>query len=97
MRQESGIGGRATQGLGSKPAFGQERTHTLWIACDKGKRLNGNDFSNFPRVPCGFSQGTYLPFRNIWFLFSERSCPSLRKLFKQLTTTSGKWDLGLTG
>jgi hypothetical protein len=38
-----------------------------------------------------------LPFRNLWFLFSKRSCPSLRKLFKQLTTTSGKLDFGLTG
>jgi hypothetical protein len=97
MRQEPGIGGCSTQGPGSEAAFGQERTQPLGVARDKGKRLNGNNFSNFPRVPCRFSQGIYLPFRNLWFLFSERSCPSLRKQFKQLTTTSGKSDFGLTG
>jgi hypothetical protein len=97
MRKELGIGGRAAQCLGSEAAFGQKGPQPLGLARDKGKRLNGNNFSNFPRVPCGFSQGIYLPFRNLWFLFSKRSCPSLRKLFKQLTTTSGKLDFGLTG
>ena len=52
MRQESRIGGRAAQGLGADAAFGQERTQPLGIVSNKGKRLNGNDFSNFSRVPC---------------------------------------------
>jgi hypothetical protein len=38
----------------------------------------------------GFSQRINLPFRNLWSLFSERSCPSLRNLFKQVETTSHK-------
>jgi hypothetical protein len=29
-----------------------------------------------------------LPFCNLWFLFSKRSCPSLRELFKLVETTS---------
>ena len=90
MRQESGIGGRATQGLGSKPAFGQERTQPLWIACDKRKRLNGNDFSHFPGVVSRLSQRICLPFRNLWSLFCKASCPSLRNVFKQVQTTSQK-------
>src|ERR1700733_950612 len=97
MRQESGIGGGTAQRLRSDAAFGQERAQPLGIACDKGKRLNRNDFSYFSGVPCGFSQGAYLPFRNLWSLFYERSCPSLRKLFKQPATTSFKVGLGLTG
>jgi hypothetical protein len=43
-----------------------------------------------------FSQGANLPFRNLWSLFSKRSCPSLPKVFKQLATTCWKWRLGLT-
>jgi hypothetical protein len=38
-----------------------------------------------------------LPFRNLWSLFSKRSCPSLRKVFKQLATTSRKVVPGLNG
>jgi hypothetical protein len=96
-RQKSGIGGCAAQGLGSDPAFGQKCTQPFRIARDKGKRLNCNDFSYFPRVPFGFSQDVDLPFRNLWSLVSEQSCPSLRKLFKQLATTSWKWSPCLTG
>lgn len=97
MSEESRIGGGAAQGVGSDSAFGEERAQPLGIACDKGKRLNRNDFSYFPGVPRGLSQGTYLPFRNLWFLFSERSCPSLSSVFKQPATTCWKRCLGLTG
>jgi hypothetical protein len=38
-----------------------------------------------------------LPFRNLWSLVSERSCPSLLDVFKQLATTCWKWCFGLTG
>jgi hypothetical protein len=97
MGQESGIGGSAAQRFGSDAAFSQERTQPFGIAGDKGKRLNCNDFSYFPRVSRGLSQGANLPFRNLWSLFSKRSCPSLPNVFKQLATTCWKWRLGLTG
>ncbi|SHN85424.1 hypothetical protein SAMN05444170_6289 [Bradyrhizobium erythrophlei] len=50
-RQESGIGRCTTQCLRTDPALGQEPAQPLGIARDKGKRLNGNDFSYFPGVP----------------------------------------------
>ena len=97
MRQESRIGSCTSQGFRSDAAFGQERAKPLGVSRDKGKRLNCNDFSCFPGISRGFSQGAYLPFRGLWFLFSEQSCPSLRNVFKQLATTCWKWRLGLTG
>lgn len=96
-RQESGIGCGAAQGLRPDPAFGQERAQPFGVACDKGKGLNRNDFSNFSWVPIDFSQDENLPFANLWSLVSKRYCPSLLKLFKQLATTSGKWSPRLTG
>jgi len=59
------IGGGGPQGVGTNPAFSQERTEPFGISRNKGKRLNGNDFSHFPWVMSGFSQLPYLPFRNL--------------------------------
>jgi len=64
MRQESGIGGGSAQRLRADPGFGQKRAQPFGIACDKGKRLNRNDFSDFSRVPLRFSQDSDLPFAN---------------------------------
>jgi len=97
MRKESRIGRSTAKRVRPDPAFGQERTQPLGVAGNKRKCLNGNDFSHFPGVSRGLSQAGYLPFRNLWSLFSKRSCPSLRKVFKQLATTSRKVVPGLNG
>jgi hypothetical protein len=95
------IGGGTPQGLRPNPALGQKHAQPLGVARDESERLNRNDFSYFPGVMGRFSQAAYLPFPNLWSLFSKRSCPSLRKLFKQVETTShidhARVALGLNG
>jgi hypothetical protein len=84
------IGRSGAQGLRTDSAFGQEQAQPLGVARDKGKRLNGNNFSYFPGVVNRLSQLVCLPFRNLWSLFWNPSCPSLRNVFKQLQTASHK-------
>jgi len=89
-REKMRIGCGMTQGIWTNPALSQKRPQPFGIAGNKGKRLNRNDFSHFAWVMRGSSQQLYLPFRNLWSLFFQRSCPSLRKVFKQVETTSHK-------
>src|ERR1700722_17276340 len=88
--EKARVGGGMAQRLRTQPAFGQEQAQPLGVAGDEGKRLNRNDFSNFPGVSNRLLQERYLPFANLWSLFWEPSCPSLRNVFKQVETTSHK-------
>jgi hypothetical protein len=85
--QKLWIGGGTPQGIRPNSALGQEHAQPFGVARDESERLNRNDFSYFPRVMSRFSQSADLPFPNLWSLFSKRSCPSLRKMFKQVETT----------
>ena len=61
--QKMRIGGGRAQRLRADPAFGQERAQPLGIAGDEGKRLNCNDFSDFPGVLNRLFQLSGWPFR----------------------------------
>src|SRR5579859_3589058 len=95
--KESRIGGGTAQRVGPDSALGQEGTQPLRILRHEREGLNRNDFSDFPGIAGGFFHAPYLPFRNLWFLVSGQSCPSLRKLFKQVETTLRTDRRTLTG
>ena len=88
LGQELRISGGTAQGIRTNPAFGQERAQPVGIRGDERERLNRNDFSYFPRVPRRFYQRLICLSLTYCLYFSSRSCPSLRKLFKQVETTS---------
>src|SRR5580658_7418028 len=71
MRKESRIGGGTAKRIGPDPALGQERPQPLGVAGNERKCLNCNDFSHFPGIARGLSQEGYLPFPNLWSLFSK--------------------------
>ena len=91
------IGGGGPQSVGTNPAFSQERTEPFGISRNKGKRLNGNDFSYFPGVLNGLFQLNCLPFANLWSLFwnhHARVCGTCSSKWKPLRI---KMARGLNG
>ena len=91
------IGGGRAQGLRADSAFGQEQAQPLGLAGDEGKRLNRNDFSDFPgvlnrlfqrRVCLSVTYGLY--FGTIMPEFAERVQASGNHFAE-------RWHSGLTG